>query len=162
MLRGERQLRGLARDLRRAKGTLRREMAQALRKPTERGVRRAKSAIEELNIVGRRKGGHRFVAPTVGGHIRSRISRVIESSVSTSSDHPHATVVVRNERLGNARNVPWNLDTGKDFRHPIMGNRSAWAASRGAPWFYSSIKEEDYVKAVDEGLDRVVAQIEKG
>lgn len=161
-LRGERQLRDLARDLRRAKGTLRREMAQALRRPTEQGVRKAKRAIEELNIRGQRKGGERFTAPTAGGHIRRRIARVIESSVSTSAEHPHATIVVRNDRLGNARNVPWHLDTGKVFRHPIMGNREAWAASRGAPWFYASIDREQYEKAVDEGLDRVVAQIEKG
>lgn len=161
-LRGEKELRALARDLRRAKGHFRQEMARALREPTDKGRKAAKRAIEDLNITGRRKGGERFTAITVGGHIRARISRVIESDVSTSTDHPHATIVVRNERLGNARNVPWHLDTGKLFRHPIMGNREAWAASKGAPWFYSSIDRRDYERAIDEGMTRVVEKIEKG
>lgn len=162
-IKGERGLRDLARDLRRAKGTVRRELADSLRKPTAAGVRDAKASIAGLSIRGQRtRSRDRFTAPTTGGHIRARIARVIEADVSTSAGNPRAVIVVRNERLGNARNVPWLLDTGKTYRHPIMGNRSAWAGSRGSPWFYSAIDQEAYVREADEALTRIVQKIERG
>lgn len=162
-LKGAKDLQDLANDLRRAGGTLRREVAEALREPTKEAERAAKRAIESLRIVGVRTGSrHRFTHVTPGGHIRARIARVIESDVSTSATNPHAQVVVRSERLGNAHNVPWHLESGRVFRHPLPNTRDTWAGSRGGPWFYQSVDEERFARAIQERLDAIADKIERG
>lgn len=163
-VKGERELRETAQALRRGKGILRRELTQAFRDAGQTTLRRVKANIESMPMRGYRKGGKAFTQHRAGTGIRHRIARVTELEVSTSAGGPHVRFVVRSDRLGNARNVPFHLDSGRRFRHPIMGNRNAWAGQSGKPWFYNEIREDldVFAKECDKAIDDTIAAIERG
>lgn len=165
-IKGEAQLRDLARDLRRAKGTLRSELTKAFKTAGAQTLRQVKHNMTSMQIRGYRTGRKpAFAARQPGTGIRARIAAVTEYEVRTGSVGPVVRFQVRTDRLGNARNVPYHLDSAKKFRHPIMGNRSSWAASSGKPWFYDEIKQDRDSFLADEcdrAITRTVQQLEKG
>lgn len=164
-IKGRGQLEALARDLRRAKGTLRQEVTQAFKRAGEPTLKRVKHNMTSMQIRGYKTGKKpAFTAAMPGAHLRQRIARVTELEVRTGSADPVARFVVRSDRLGDARKIPWHLDSGKKFRHPIMGHRGSWAANSGKPWFYDEIKSDRalFEAECDKAIDRVVAKLEKG
>jgi len=162
-VKGQDDLRQVAEALKRGKGTLRQELTKSFRTAGDKVLKRVKHNVETMQIRGYRKGGRRFRDNRPGTNIRQRISRVTELKISTSAGDPKVQFVVRSDRLGDASEVPWHLDSGKKFRHPIMGNRSAWAASSGKPWFYNEIRKDIDVFAAecDDAIDRTIQKIEK-
>lgn len=165
-IKGEAQLRDLARDLRRGKGVLRQELTKAFKTAGEKTLREVKHNVTSMRIKGYRAGGKtRFTARLPGTNIRQRIARVTEYEVRTGSVGPVVRFVVHSDRLGDARNIPYHLDSGKRFRHPIMGHRGRWAANSGTPWFYDEIKRDrdTFLTAeCDKAITRTVQKIEKG
>lgn len=164
-IKGEAQLRSLARDLRRAKGTMRQELTQAFKRAGEQTLKRVKHNMTTMQIKGYKTGKRPpFTRHMPGTHIRARIARVTELEVRTGSVDPRVRFVVHAERLGDARKIPWHLDSGRKFRHPIMGNRGSWAANSGKPWFYDEIKKDRdlFTAECDKAITRVVEQLEKG
>jgi hypothetical protein len=165
-IKGQRDLQDCANDLRRGKGTLRSDLTRAFKAAGESTLKQVKRNVETMQIRGRRKGGRRFRDQLPGNNLRRRISRVTELEISTSTVDPRVRFVVRNDRLADikAEQVPWHLDTGKTFRHPIMGNRSAWAGSRGKPWFYDEIRagQAAFEAECDKAIQRTIDKIEKG
>lgn len=164
-VKGQRDLQDLANDLRRAKGTLRRDLKKAFKDAGQPTLRAVKSNIETMRIRGyRTRSKVRFTATQPGTNLRRRISRVTELDISTSSADPRVSFVVHTDRLGSARNVPWHLDTGRQFRHPIMGNREAWAANSGTPWFYDEIRNglDRFVAECDRAIEHTIQTIERG
>lgn len=165
-IKGEAQLRDLARDLRRGKGTLRSELTRAFKKAGEKTLRQVKHNMTTMQIKGYKTGRKPpFTAHTGPHRLRARIAAVTEYEVRTGSVGPVVRFAVKSERLGKARKLPWHLDTGKTFRHPIMGNRSSWAANSGSPWFYNEIKKDRDTFVTDEcdqAIARTVEKIEKG
>ena len=161
-LRGAERLHVAAKDLRRAGGNVRKEMTTALRNAANPTLRKVKDAAATMTIRGFRTGRpHRFTAHLPGTHIRARVARVVELELSSSAANPHASFVVHNERLGNAKNMPFRLDTGRPFRHPLPGNnRHRWAAVSGEPWFYDNIKADPFEAEIREAIDRVIDQAE--
>lgn len=164
-IKGEEQLRDLARDLRRGKGTLRAELTKAFKNAGKATLDRVKHNMTSMQIKGyptSRKP--KFTASTGRKNLRARIARVTEYEVRTGSAGPVVRFVVRSGQLGKAKEVPYHLDTGKVFRHPIMGHNS-WAGSSGEPWFYDEIRKDRdtlIVPACDKAIDRTVAKLEKG
>ena len=69
--------------------------------------------------------------------------------------------VVRTDRLGDARRLPFYLDSGKRWRHPIMGKRGRWASSSGKPWFRKEITSDlkRFEAECERAIDRTVARI---
>ncbi len=164
-VKGAAELKRVAEDLRRAKGTLRRELVQAFKQAGQVTLKRVKHNIETMSIRGRRTGRRpTFTDVRPGTAIRARISRVTELDVSSSSGDPHVRFQVVTDRLGNARNVPYHLDSGGTFRHPIMGNRSSWAGQSGKPWFYDEIRSDLdlFADECDKAIDRTIQSIEEG
>lgn len=56
------------------------------------------------------------------------------------------------------------LDDGR-LRHPVFGNRKVWRNTMRPPGLVSqpwSEAEDDIVRAVDDALDRIVADLERG
>lgn len=162
-IKGQQDLKRVAEDLRRAKGTLRKEMVQAFKQAGQTTLKRVKHNIESMTIRGHRTGRRpAFTDHRPGTRIRQRISNVTELDVSSSAGDPHVRFQVRTDRLGDARNVPYHLDSGKTFRHPIMGNRQSWAANSGKPWFYNEIKNDRdvFVDECDKAIDRTIQSIE--
>lgn len=160
---GARDLEKAAAALRRGKGTLRRELTKAFKDAGEETLQRVKRNAETMRIRGRRKGGRPFTDVRPGTAIRQRIARVTELEVKTGSADPRVRFVVRTDRLGDARNLPYHFDSGRVFRHPIMGNRSAWAGQSGEPWFYDEIKKDLDVfrRECQDALDRTIQSIER-
>lgn len=165
-IKGEAQLRDLARDLRRGKSTLRSELTTAFKRAGEKTLKQVKHNMTSMQIQGHKTGRKpAFTAAIAGTGLRRSIARVTEYEVRTGSAGPVVRFIVRTDRLGNAKNVPFHLDSGKTFRHPIMGNRRSWAASSGKPWFYDEIKKDrDTVLTAecDKAIERTVQRLEKG
>lgn len=165
-IKGEAQLRDLARDLRRGKGTLRSELTQAFKRAGAQTLKQVKHNMTSMQIKGYKAGGKpAFTSPMPGTRIRQRIARVTEYEVKTGSADPVVRFIVRTGQLGDARNLPFHLDSGKKFRHPIMGHRGRWAANSGKPWFYNEIKKDrdTFLTAeCDKAIERTVQKLERG
>lgn len=159
---GQKELREVSERLKRGQGTLRRELTSAFREAGQQTLERVRRNARTMRIRGRRKGGRRFTDHMAGTDIRNRIARVTELEVSTGAGDPRVKFVVRADRLGNARNLPFHFDSGRVFRHPIMGNRQAWAGQSGEPFFYDEIKRDIDVFAgkCEDAIDRTIQQIE--
>lgn len=159
---GQKELREVSERLRRGQGILRKELTKAFRDAGKETLQRVKRNALSMSIRGRRKGGRRFTDHMAGTNIRARIARVTELEVSSGSGDPRVKFIVRSERLGNARSLPAHFESGKVFRHPIMGNRHAWAGQSGQPWFYDEIKKDVDVFAgkCEDAIDRTIQQIE--
>lgn len=161
-VKGADDLRRVSDALKRGQGILRKEMTKAFRDAGNQTLRRVKANALGMSIRGRRKGGRRFTDHMPGTGIRARIARVTELEVSSGGGDPRVKFVVRSERLGSARNLPGYFDTGVTFRHPIMGNRRAWAGESGESWFTREIEKDLdlFVDKCDDAIDRTIQQIE--
>jgi hypothetical protein len=159
---GQKELREVSERLKRGQGTLRKELTKAFRYAGKETLERVKNNARTMAIRGRRKGGRPFTAHMPGTNIRARIARVTELEVSTGGGDPRVKFVVRSDRLGDARNLPFHFDSGRVFRHPIMGNREAWAGQSGQPWFYNEIKKDLdlFAAKCEDAIDRTIQQIE--
>lgn len=163
-VKGSRQLQDVANALRRGKGTLRSELTSAFRRAGSDTLQRVKQNMLTMPMQGYRVGGSTFTARMPGTGIRRRIARVTELDVRTGVAGPIVRFEVRTDRLGNARQLPWHLDSGRTFRHPIMGRRSRWASQSGKPWFRKEISSdlELFRAKCDEAITNTVEKIEKG
>lgn len=164
-VKGQKELQKLAEDLRGAKGTLRRELVQAFKKAGKATLDRVKNNARTMAIVGIRTGRTPlFTDHRPGTRIRSRMANATELEVSSSAGDPHVRFQVRTDRLGEEKNLPYLLDSGDTFRHPIMGNRHSWAGSRGSPWFYNEIRKDldVFIDECEIAIDRTVESLEKG
>lgn len=161
-IKGADDLRKVSEALKRGQGTLRRELTAAFKSAGQQTLQRVRNNARTMRIRGRRKGGRRFTDHMAGTDIRNRIARVTELEVSTGSGDPRVKFVVRADRLGNARNLPFHFDSGRVFRHPIMGNKRSWAGQSGSPWFTEEIKRDVKVFAdkCEDAIDRTIQQIE--
>lgn len=167
---GSQQLRDLARDLRRAQGTLRSELTGAFKRAGTPTLRKVKNNMTTMDIKGYRTRGRPFTAKMPGTNIRARIARLTELEVRSGTVGPRMRFVVRTDRLEpNARKLPFYLDSGRKFRHPIMGFQKGrvWrggAASSGKPWFRQEIRSSlTRVEAECEvAINNTVRQIERG
>lgn len=161
---GANDMRELSERLRKAPIKLRAELFRAFKAAGNSTLRRVKRNVETMDIKGYRAGGRPFRQHRAGTGIRRRISAVTKLDIYTGSADPRVKFVVHSDELGDARNLPFHLDSGKRFRHPIMGNRSKWAASSGKPWFYGEIRSDlDVFKAeCEKAIEATIQSIERG
>jgi hypothetical protein len=161
---GAGQLQDLSRRLRRARGVLRAELTKAFRDAGQDTLKRVKRNMTSMDVKGYRAGGRPFRERRAGKGLRRRIAAVTELEVRTGSDTPRVRFVVKTGRLGDARNLPFHMDSGKRWRHPIMGNRSKWAASSGKPWFYEEIRSDRAIfeAKCQAAIDKTIQSIERG
>lgn len=163
-VKGSGDLQDLARRLKRARGTLRAELAKAFKESGKDTLRRVKRNMTGMDIKGYRAGGRPFRQKRPGTGLRRRIAAVTEMEVRTGSDNPRVKFVVRTDRLGDARNLPFHIDSGRRWRHPIMGNRSKWAANSGKPWFYQEIRDDmpRLIAECEKAIEKTIQSIERG
>jgi hypothetical protein len=161
-VKGADDLRRVSNALKHGQGTLRKELTKAFRDAGKQTLERVKNNARTMGIRGRRKGGRPFTDHMPGTNIRARIARVTELEVSSGGGDPRVKFIVRSERLGSARSLPAYFDSGVTFRHPIMGNRQAWAGQSGEPWFYKEIKRDldVFERKCEDAIDRTIQQIE--
>ena len=161
---GAGDLRELSERLRKAPIKLRAELFRAFKAAGNPTLRKVKRNIETMDIKGYRARGRAFKQKRSGTAIRQRISDATELDIYTGSADPRVKFIVHSDRLGDARNLPYHLDSGRRFRHPIMGNRSAWAANSGKPWFYQEIRDglSTFKDECEKAIDNTIQAIERG
>lgn len=159
---GAGDMREVSERLRKAPIKLRAELFRAFKAAGAPTLRKVKRNIETMDIKGYRARGRRFTQQRPGTGIRRRISAVTKLDIYTGSADPRMKFIVQSDQLGKAKHVPYHLDSGKRFRHPIMGNRSAWAASSGKPWFYGEIRKgfEQVKDECEKALENTINSIE--
>jgi hypothetical protein len=88
------------------------------------------------------------------------MAAAVDLDLNVGSLSPRAQFVVHTARVGAGR-VPEYIEQGVVWRHPIMGNRSAWAASQGKPWFEPTIERSRplFERRIAEALDRTARAI---
>jgi len=153
--------------LREAPKKLRRELGVAFRDAGQETLYAIRGNILAMNIRGRKKPGakRRFKDIRPGTSLRQRIADAVKLDVKVGSDNPHVSFTVDSASMGGARgggNIPFQLENSGRWRHPIMGNRHAWAVNVGEKgWFYDEAKaaREEFEKAIDEAIDRFVEEL---
>ena len=160
---GEEGLIATARRLGQGENYLRDNLGRAVRRAARPVLRDVKRAIETNPIRGfRTPSKRRYRGPSAPKGLRRAIAAVVDLDLNTGSLSPRAQFVVHTGRLGKKRRLPELIESGKPWRHPIMGKRGRWAASQGRPWFERTIKRglPQFERRLDEAVDRVSRQLE--
>ena len=147
---GGERLERLALDLRAVgRGDLRKELNKELRGVANPIRDDLRSAIQSVNVKGVRGGGskQRLAFESASGPkrakargLRASIARSVETKVTLSGRRTGVRIRVNPMKLPpDQRALPRLIDRG-EWRHPVFGNREVWAAQKGSPWFYVTIR----------------------
>lgn len=144
---------------------LRENLGTAVRRAGRPVLRDAKRAIETNPIKGFRTGGRRYRGPHTPKGLRKAIAGVVDLHLNVGSLHPRATFTVFSYRLGERRRLPELIESGRVWRHPIMGRRGrgSWAGQIGKPWFAKTVERGRplFERRVNEAVDRTARAIER-
>lgn len=159
---GEGQLRDMARAVDNGPDYLRENLARSVRSAGQQTLREVKRAIEVNPIRGYPAGGRPYRGPSVKKWLRRRIAAAVVLDLDVGSLSPRAQFMVRTAQVGAGR-VPELIESGRPWRHPVMGNRKAWASSQGRPWFERTVERNHplFARRVQEATDRVARAIER-
>lgn len=107
---------------------------------------------------GRTVGKH----PTSAG-LRRGIAAGIKVSILTGNTR--AGVVIRQDAsglTGSRRSLVRGWEAQRGWRHPVFGNRGAWAQQQGRPYFYEVIKrhQPQVTQAVEDAMRDAVASLQ--
>lgn len=160
---GEEGLIANARRLDQGENYLRDNLGRAVRRAARPVLRDVKRAIQTTPIRGfRTPAKRRYRGPSAPKGLRAAIASVVDLDLSTGSLSPRAQFVVHTGRLGKRRRLPELIESGKPWRHPIMGRRGRWAGSQGRPWFERTVKRglPQFEQRLEEAVNRVSRQLE--
>lgn len=133
-LTGEDRLDRMARAVADGPDHLRRQYDRTLRNAAQKTLRDVKQAARRVPIRGFSVGKRKYRGPSEPKALRARLANAVKLDLNTGSLSPRAQYLVLTAQVGAGR-VPEYIESGKRWRHPIMGNRKAWASSQGKPWF---------------------------
>lgn len=161
-VRGEERLIDMARATDRGPDHLRNHLGQAVRRAGQATLREVKRAIQTNRIRGFRAGGRPYRGPSTSKGLRRRIAAAIDLDLNVGSLSPRAQFVVHTDQVGAGR-VPEYIESGARWRHPVMGNRKAWASSQGEPFFEKTVERNRplFERRLDEATRRVARAIER-
>lgn len=165
-VRGGDKLRSVAKALREAgRADLQREVARATKDASSGTLKNLRAAARRVRIVGIPRPQRRspYGGPSTPKHLRERMAAATVVEVRTGERETRVSFTTKGSRLGSASMLPRKIDSGKPWRHPIMGNRNSWAAQRGEPWFFEPIKAglRETRKDISAALDGIVEKIER-
>lgn len=160
---GEDGVRRMARAVADGPDHLRDNLGTAVRRATRPTLRDAKRAIQTNRIVGYPTGGRRYRGPNTDKGLRQAIANAVDAEVHVGTLSPRVRFVVRTYQLGNRRKLPEYIESGTRWRHPIMGNRKAWASQSGRPWFEKSVQRNRplFETRVNDAVTRTARAIER-
>lgn len=160
---GEDRVQRMARAVADGPDHLRENLGVAVRRATRPTLRDAKRAIMTNRIVGYRVGGRRYRGPDGPKGLRAAIANAVAAEVNVGSLSPRVRFVVRTYQLGDRRKLPGYIESGRRWRHPILGNRRAWASQSGQPWFEKAISKNRplFEQRVNEAVTRTARAIER-
>lgn len=141
---------------------LRLQYARSVTRAGQRTLREVKQAARRIQVVGFRAGKRRYTGPSVPKRLRQRIAAAVQLDLHTGTLSPRAQFVVRTAQVGAGR-VPEHIEAGRRWRHPIMGNRKAWASSQGKPWFERTIVQAmpRFERDVEQAVERTARAIDR-
>jgi len=161
---GGRKLREVAALLRSQSRGLPHRLGEAIEAEGKPTLVDLKQAARRVAVTGRRTGApRRFVHEAKAKHLRERMADATSLEVVIGEQESRVSFHTDSTLMGKARVVPRYIDLGEPWRHPIMGRRSRWADSVGAPWFFPPIKKHlpGFRKRIDAVLDEIVAKVER-
>lgn len=163
---GEHAVRNMARSVADGPDHLRSNLARAMRSAAQPTLRAAKRAIATNRIRGfptSRRSGKAYRGPSSPKGLRARIAAAVHLDLDVGSLSPRAQFTVRTAQVGAGR-VPEYIEAGIRWRHPIMGNRKAWASSQGQPWFERTVERHQplFARRTNEAVERTARAIERG
>jgi hypothetical protein len=158
---GEERLIDMARAVDRGTDHLREHLGRAVRRAGQATLRDVKRAAATNRIVGFRTGGRPYRGPSTPKGLRARLAAAVHLDLNVGSLSPRAQFMFRTAAVG-AGLVPVYIEAGVVWRHPVMGNRRAWAASRGEPFFERNVERNRplFERRLEEATERVARAIE--
>jgi hypothetical protein len=161
-VRGEDRLTSMARAVADGPDELRQQYDRSMRNAAQRTLRDVKRAALTVPIRGFRAGRRRYRGPSEPKALRRRIADAVKLDLNTGTLSPRAQFVVLSGQVGAGR-VPEYIESGRRWRHPIMGNRKVWASSQGKPWFEKTVTRSRplFERRINEALERTARAIER-
>lgn len=159
---GEDRIARMARAVATGPDELRLQYDRSVRRAGQRTLREVKQAARRIQIRGFRSGKRRYTGPSEPKRLRQRIADAVELDLNTGTLSPRAQYKVNTRQVGAGR-VPEYIEKGTRWRHPIMGNRRAWATSQGRPWFEVTIRRSmtRFERDVEQAIERTARAIER-
>jgi hypothetical protein len=161
-LTGEGRIRRMAEAVADGPDELRHQYDRSIRRDGGDTLREVKRAARRVPIRGYRAGRKRYRGPSTPKGLRARLAAAVKLDLSTGTLSPRAQFVVLTAQVGAGR-VPEYIESGKRWRHPIMGNRKAWASSQGRPWFEVTVRRNypQFERRFNEAVERTARAIER-
>jgi hypothetical protein len=99
-----------------------------------------------------------------GAGLRETIARSIAGSISTGSARTGVSVtwkVAAAKMPAKQRTLPKAFNSAKGWRHPVFGNRDAWVAQHGTPYFDVTIKrhQDELGQKIVDGMQKAADAI---
>ena len=159
---GEDRIDRMARAVANGPDHLRYQYDRTLRNAAQKTLRDVKQAARRVPIVGFPAGKRKYRGPSTPKALRARIAAAVKLDLHTGTLSPRAQYMVMTAQVGAGR-VPEYIESGKRWRHPIMGNRNAWASSQGKPWFEVTVTRSrpTWERAVNTAVERTAQAIER-
>lgn len=161
---GEQELIRMAHAVDEGPDYLRENLARSVRNAGQQTLREVKRAIATTPIKGiRTPSRRRYRGPSVPKGLRASIAAVVDLDLDVGDLSPRAQFMVRSGALGKKRRLPELIESGRPWRHPIMGRRGRWAGNVGKPWFEVTVRRNlpMFEQRLEEACARTAQQIER-
>jgi len=141
---------------------MKRELAARLRKVGDKVVEAERAAIQGATVRGvKRGGGLRVKRGGSSGHgqgIRSNIANAImRRNRMTGKEQGVEVRVSKGKMPAGMGKIPFNSNRGS-WRHPIFGNRNAWAEQRVSPTYWWTRTAKQQGPAIEAEIKQVIAE----
>ncbi len=165
---GQRELKVLAAKLKAAGSEgngLKTELRRGLRKAATPMLNAVKTRVRGISIKGVRGGGrwaryaHRPKAKSLG--LRDSVADAMQIQTRMGGE-PSVRLRVNTSRLpANQRKLPRYMNQSEGWRHPVFGNREAWAQQTGEPYWQETLipfgpqVRREVIEVVNDVLGRI-------
>ena len=147
--------RALARRLRQADPQIRRDLRRRIREAGTPALSAVKTAAHGVQMT---------TSPDAAGTggstgLRDRLDAATKLSVLASGIRIQVRESQVDKRYGKTLTAG---SEGKTWRHPVFGNKNAWVAQTGSPWFYPTLRAETpaFRRAVERAMRDTLRMIE--
>lgn len=157
---GEDRIRRMAEAVADGPDELRHQYDRSIRRAGRDTLREVKRAAARVPIRGYPAGRKKYRGPSTPKGLRARIAAAVKLDLSTGTLSPRAQFVVLTAQVGAGR-VPEYIESGKRWRHPIMGNRNVWVGQSGQDVWFDTMRPHlrRFRRAVQSVMDDTAKKI---
>lgn len=117
-----------------ARGDLQKDLRRQIRLAGQPALAAARLAAQGIDMTSTRGG---VAPPDTATGLRSRLARATKLSVTAGGIRFQVREAQVDPRYGAVLTAG---SEGARWRHPVFGNRRAWTAQTGSPWFYPTLR----------------------